>query len=242
MKKYINRNYFWASLFVEQLARFDIKHVCISPGSRNTPLSLAFANNKKFKKYVHIDERSSGFFALGISKIIREPVVLVTTSGTAVAELYPAIIEAYYQRIPLIVCTADRPAYLRNTGANQTIKQDNIYRNHIRYFKDLGLPSLGNQRLKSFAEKIGKGIIISTKLNPGPIHFNFPFKKPLEPESFTDKIDFRILDFIIKKYQIKQKIVKETKINKLVDKIKALQKNQSFFAVGIILRINFIRN
>ncbi|MCB9249587.1 MAG: hypothetical protein H6613_14100 [Ignavibacteriales bacterium] len=89
MKKFINRNYFWSSIFVEQLLQFDIKHVCISPGSRNTPLTLAFANNKKFKKYIHVDERSSGFFALGIAKKTNKPVVLVTTSGTAVAELYP---------------------------------------------------------------------------------------------------------------------------------------------------------
>ena len=85
MKKFINRNYFWASIFVEQLLQFDIKHVCISPGSRNTPLTLAFANNKKVKKYIHVDERSSGFFALGVAKKINKPVVLVTTSGTAIA-------------------------------------------------------------------------------------------------------------------------------------------------------------
>ena len=141
MKKYINRNYFWASLFVEQITQMGVRHVCISPGSRNTSLTFAFASNKKLKKYIHIDERSSGFFALGIAKRTNQPVAIVTTSGTAVAELYPAIIEAYQQRIPLIICTADRPSYLRDCGANQTINQDNIYKNHIRYFADLGLPS-----------------------------------------------------------------------------------------------------
>lgn len=196
MKKFINRNYFWSTLFVDKLSEFGIKHVCISPGSRNTPLTFAFAGNKKFKKYILVDERSSGFFALGISKEIKKPVVLLTTSGTAVAELYPAIIEAYNQRIPLIVCTADRPDYLRNSGANQTINQENIYKNHIRYFCDFGLPSLEKNDLDNYSKKIDEGIIIGSENNTGPIHFNFPFKKPLEPESFSDEIVLDVEIFI----------------------------------------------
>ena len=158
MKKYINRNYFWADVFVNQLNVFGIKHVCISPGSRNTPLTLAFAKNKSFKKYIHVDERSSCFFALGLAKQTKKPIVVVTTSGTAVAELYPAIIEAYIQRIPLIICTADRPEYLRNTGANQTINQNNIFSNHIRNFVDFGLPSLAKRDIRALCEKTYKAI------------------------------------------------------------------------------------
>lgn len=142
MKKFINRNFFWSKILVEQLAQFGVSHVCISPGSRNTPLNIAFAEDKRFKKYIIVDERSSGFFALGIAKRTGNPVVIITTSGTAVAELYPSIIEAFQSRIPLIICTADRPKYLRNSGANQTINQPYIFKNHIRYSSDFELPSL----------------------------------------------------------------------------------------------------
>jgi len=198
MKKYINRNFFWSSLFVEQLSLYGIQHVCISPGSRNTPLSLAFAENKKIKKIIIVDERSSGFFALGIAKQTKRSVAIVTTSGTAVAELYPAIIEAYQQRVPLIVCTADRPVSLRNTGANQTINQENIFRNHIRGFVDFGLPKINERSLKSLCKKAVEAIINCESKNPGPVHLNFPFSKPLEPNSFTEEINFKTTDFLIK--------------------------------------------
>ena len=198
-KNYINRNYFWADLFVNQLVQHGVRSVCLSPGSRNTPLTIAFASNTKFKKYVHADERSSGFFALGLSKFNQKPVAVVTTSGTAVAELYPAIIEAYYQRIKLIICTADRPSYLRDTGANQTINQTNIFGNHIRYYKDVGLPSLNEKKLKSYVSQINKGIKICQSVDRGPVHFNFPFKKPLEPSTYSDDIKFSIEKYLLKK-------------------------------------------
>jgi 2-succinyl-5-enolpyruvyl-6-hydroxy-3-cyclohexene-1-carboxylate synthase len=196
MKKYINRNYFWASLFAKQLEVLGIKDVCISPGSRNTPLTLAFAANKKFKKYIHTDERSSGFFALGLAKKKQKPVVIVTTSGTAVTELYPAITEAYQQRIPLIVCTADRPSHLRNTGANQTVNQENIFKNHIRKFIDVGLPELSKNKLRLFSKKTVETVSVAAGKNKGPVHINFPFEKPLEPNSFTDEIVYEFSDFI----------------------------------------------
>ncbi len=225
MKKSINRNFFWADLFVNQLGKFGIKHVCISPGSRNTPLTLAFAQNKKFKKYIHVDERSSGFFALGIAKVNKSPVVLVTTSGTAVAELFPAIIEAEIQRLPLIICTADRPAYLRNTGANQTINQENIYSNHIKYFADFGLPDLSVNKLHSFTKKVCYGISIAISINPGPVHFNFPFKKPLEPKSFTDKVSFTGSDFLKSPNNInKSDSIKVSSIRKLISFFNKSQK------------------
>lgn len=198
MKKYINRNFFWADLFAKQVYTLGVKHICISPGSRSTPLTMAFAHNKSFKKHIHIDERSSGFFALGIAKLTNQPVVVVTTSGTAVAELYPAIVEAFIQRIPLIICTADRPDYLRNTGANQTINQDNIFKNHIRYFYDCGLPEISKLKLKKFTKNVEQGLHIANEIDSGPIHFNFQFKKPLEPNSFTDEVNLKLNDFIVK--------------------------------------------
>src|SRR3990172_10582258 len=193
MKKKINRNYFWAETFIKELSSIGVKYACISPGSRNTALTLAVANNKKIKSFVHIDERCSAFFALGIAKASGTPVILLCTSGTATAELYPAIIEAYQQRIPLIICTADRPPELLNTGANQTINQWNLYRNHIRWFKNIGLPDTSVNRITALKKTAVKAFEVSLKEKKGPVHLNFPFRKPLEPTSFTDEIDAELL-------------------------------------------------
>jgi 2-succinyl-5-enolpyruvyl-6-hydroxy-3-cyclohexene-1-carboxylate synthase len=189
----INRNYFWANIFFDQLAECGVKYACISPGSRSTPLTYALSQNKKIKSYVIIDERTSGFFALGISKQTNSPVVLVTTSGTAAAELYPAVIEAYQNRVPLIICTADRPAYLQNTGANQTINQDHLYNNHVRIFYDSGLPNINLKKIKNLKDAAKNAFDICSDQNIGPVHINFPFEKPLEPNSFTDEIEEKII-------------------------------------------------
>jgi 2-succinyl-5-enolpyruvyl-6-hydroxy-3-cyclohexene-1-carboxylate synthase len=195
MKIKINRNILWAETFVKELASLGVKYASISPGSRNTPLTLAFAGNKNIKTYVNIDERSSAFFALGLAKATATPVAVVVTSGTATAELYPAIIEAYQQRIPLIICTADRPPELINKGANQTINQNNIYKNHIRWFKNVGLPEPTIKKLKALKQDAIDSVIISTIKSRGPVHLNFPFKKPFEPKFTTDSVNEKIISF-----------------------------------------------
>jgi len=195
MKKSYNLNYLWSKFFVDQLAFFGLKNVCISPGSRSTPLTTAFAKNKKIKKYVIVDERSSAFFALGLAKRSQQPVAIVTTSGTAAANLYPAIIESYLQRIPLIVCTTDRPSYLRNTGANQTINQNNLYKNHIRFFKDVQLPTLSLKSFKSLQKIISDSYLTAITKDTGPVNINFQFEKPLEKSISDIKVD---TDFIAK--------------------------------------------
>lgn len=189
----VNRNFFWSNVFVDQLVECGVQYVCVSPGSRSTPLTYSISQNQKLKSFVIIDERNSGFFALGIAKKTKSPVLIVTTSGTATAELYPAIIEAYQNRVPLIIATADRPAYLRNSGSNQTINQDNLYKNHIRFFYDAGLPNLKVDALKSFKKNILAAHRICSIDNIGPIHFNLPFEKPLEPNSFDTTIDESII-------------------------------------------------
>lgn len=199
MKIRINRNSIWCKYFVEQLVKLGVKNVCVSPGSRSTPLTFAFALNRKLKIYSIVDERSCGFFALGISKSTNSPVAIVTTSGTAVAELYPAIIEAYYQRIPLIICTADRPAYLQNRGSNQTINQNNIYKNHIRYFANIGLPQITIKKYRELKNITSSALEVATKNNVGPVHLNFSFDKPFEPKSYTDKVES---SFIKKLYSV----------------------------------------
>ncbi|KAF0152205.1 MAG: 2-succinyl-6-hydroxy-2 4-cyclohexadiene-1-carboxylic acid synthase/2-oxoglutarate decarboxylase [Ignavibacteria bacterium] len=194
MKLSINRNIIWCDVFTNRLSELGVKHVCISPGSRSTPLTLSFASTKLFTIYPIVDERSSAFFALGLAKKYKSPVAIVTTSGTAVAELYPAIIEAFYQRIPLIICTADRPRKLRGSGANQTINQNNIYKNHIRMFEDVGLPDLKNiSVVKKYAEE---AVRVSFFKNRGPVHLNFQFEKPFEPNSATDTVDVTLLENI----------------------------------------------
>src|SRR5690554_3579627 len=115
----------YAANFVDELAKSGLRHVVISPGSRSTPLAILFREHEEIKDWVVIDERSAAYFALGIARETKKPVAIVCTSGTATANYYPAIVEAYQARVPLIVLTADRPHELRGTGANQTINQIN---------------------------------------------------------------------------------------------------------------------
>ncbi len=206
MKIKINRNILWTETFVRELTSLGVKYVSISPGSRNTPLTLAFANNKKIKSFVHIDERSSGFFALGLAKASDTPVAVVCTSGTATVELYPAIVEAYQQRVPLIICTADRPPELINSGANQTINQNNLYKNHIRWFMDVGLPEPTIPKLKELKSIAKKSVHLSTVESKGPVHLNFPFRKPFEPKSFTDEVNENITYFAEKILSSKEEL------------------------------------
>jgi 2-succinyl-5-enolpyruvyl-6-hydroxy-3-cyclohexene-1-carboxylate synthase len=195
----INRNIFWSNLFIDFLISQGLKSACISPGSRSTPLTIVTATNKSIKSFPIIDERSSAFFALGLSKSANKPTLIITTSGTAVAELYPAIIEAYQNRIPLIVCTADRPSYLRFTGSNQTINQNKIFQNHIRFSADIPSMDINKRNIKKFLSIVYQGIEICLQKNIGPVHFNFQFEKPFEPDSPTDKISFSLIDYSNKK-------------------------------------------
>lgn len=235
-KQQVNRNFVWAETFVNQLLALGIRNVCISPGSRSTPLTLAFTKNKKIKSFVNIDERVSGFFALGIARATGIPTALVTTSGTATAELYPAIVEAYMNRVPLIICTADRPPELWKRGANQTINQWNLYRNHIRFFKNVGLPRLSVNGLNNLKSITTKAYEISNKLDCGPVHLNFPFRKPLEPNSFTDEVDDKIIDCAKSVNHLHKKINKGGNIPKYVVKLaKKVVKKIERFEKGLIV-------
>jgi 2-succinyl-5-enolpyruvyl-6-hydroxy-3-cyclohexene-1-carboxylate synthase len=178
-----NNNFLRSKIIVNILQHLGLRDVCISPGSRSTPITLAFARNEQITKHIIVDERSSGFFALGIAKATKNPVAVVCTSGTAAVELYPAIVEAYTSQVPLIVITADRPSYLRYTGSNQTINQENLFSANCDFFYDLGLPS------DSFSDEINLAYTMCTAYSrtllpyKGPVHINLPFEKPLEPDS-----------------------------------------------------------
>ncbi|MBS1107437.1 MAG: 2-succinyl-6-hydroxy-2,4-cyclohexadiene-carboxylic acid synthase/2-oxoglutarate decarboxylase, partial [Deltaproteobacteria bacterium] len=118
-----NRNFAFAAALIEELQRAGVRHACVCPGSRSAPLAVAIARASGLRAWTHLDERAAGFFALGLAKAERCPVALVCTSGTAAANFLPAVVEAHYARVPLLVLTADRPHELRDFGAPQTIDQ-----------------------------------------------------------------------------------------------------------------------
>lgn len=185
----MNTNILWAETFVDGLARAGLRAVCIAPGSRSTPLTLAFDAHPDIKVYGHLDERSAVFFALGLAIATERPVAMVCTSGTAAANFYPAIIEAHYSHVPLLVLTADRPHELRESGANQTIDQIKLFGDHVLWSVDVALPSadapavvhryLGTLAARAYATADG--------LVKGAVHLNFPFRAPLEPSGGAEE-------------------------------------------------------
>ncbi|RNC90211.1 MAG: 2-succinyl-5-enolpyruvyl-6-hydroxy-3-cyclohexene-1-carboxylic-acid synthase [Allomuricauda sp.] len=172
-----------------------VKHVVISPGSRNAPLTISFTEAPFFRCYSIVDERSAAFFALGISMQLNEPVALVCTSGSALLNYYPAVAEAFYSNIPLVVISADRPPYRIDIGDGQTIRQKNVFQNHIGYASNLKLdvnhskhkieryaPELldeSQQQIDVYNEnEINKCLEFAVR-NKQPVHLNVPFEEPL---------------------------------------------------------------
>jgi 2-succinyl-5-enolpyruvyl-6-hydroxy-3-cyclohexene-1-carboxylate synthase len=165
----VNPSTLLARVIVRQIIEAGVTDVVISPGSRNAPLSLAFyqASTKGLiKLHVRIDERTAAFFALGIAKASARPVPIVCTSGTAVANYHPAVLEASHTNIPLLVLTADRPAALRKTGANQTTEQARIFGKAVRYFADV-------------SGSVYPMELPFNSLQSGPVHLNIQFEEPL---------------------------------------------------------------
>lgn len=156
-----------------------IMHAVISSGSRNAPLILAFASNADFKCYSIVDERSAGYFALGMAQQLSKPVVLICTSGTAVANYAPALAEAFYLKVPLVVLTADRPPEWIDQNDGQTIRQFEIFRNYVK--KSFQMPASTKEQsdLWYFRRSLNEAIGLSTIGSPGPVHINIPIKEPL---------------------------------------------------------------
>lgn len=164
---------------VASLMQNGVEDVVISPGSRSTPLAYAFASTKNMSIYRQVDERSAAYFALGIAKAKAKPVVLLCTSGTAAANYYPAIVEAKYARVPLIVITADRPHELREVGAPQAINQISLYGERVKWSAEFPIPDDGKMTLPYIERHIARGVSIATTAPFGPVHFNVPFREPL---------------------------------------------------------------
>lgn len=172
----------WCARLFRSFAKNGIKRAYISPGSRSTPLTFAAASCPLITSEMVLDERSAGFRALGSAKATGMPALLICTSGTAAANYYPAVIEARQSGTPLIVCSADRTPLERNTGANQTIDQLKLFGDYPVFFHDAGEPGDHTEDFDRVAYLAKQAVEQSVGKN-GPVHLNFPFRKPLEPAS-----------------------------------------------------------
>ncbi len=175
----VNAAYRCLGALARQLAASGVRHAVIAPGSRSTPLALALDRTEGLRSWLHLDERAAGYFALGLARQLHEPVAIVTTSGTAAANLHPAIAEASLSRVPLIALTADRPPELRDTGANQTIEQHGLYGRHVRWFAELPVPD-GSPGLEAHAQRsAARAVAVAAGPPAGPVHLNVPLREPL---------------------------------------------------------------
>lgn len=169
--------------FVDELFNLGVREAVFSPGSRSTALAMLFEEYKKYDTYVNIDERSAAFFALGIAKANRRPVVLVCTSGSAAAHHFPAITEAKMSRIPLIILTADRPAELQFVGAPQTLDQTRFFGNFVNHFENLEAPQPQAKNFWTYPRKVAQRAFLSAlDQMAGPVQINVPLRDPLVPE------------------------------------------------------------
>ena len=229
-----------AQTLILSCLKFDLFDVVISPGSRNVPLAIGFASNKKFKCYSIVDERSAAFFALGLSQKSKKPTILICTSGSALLNYYPAVAEAYYSEIPLIILSADRPEYKINIGDGQTINQSNVFEKNILYSNSLkqdcshateeiiksNLQKIVNDKADySKIEKLQKSIqknneeIIEIAFNLSinkmqPVHLNVPMEEPLY--EFNDSPSIRV--------KVKKKTEKKPSLTDIDNFYKAINK------------------
>jgi 2-succinyl-5-enolpyruvyl-6-hydroxy-3-cyclohexene-1-carboxylate synthase len=175
----------WVGSFVDEFVTCGLRDVCLCPGSRSTPLAIAFARHPDVKLWTHLDERSCAYFALGMAKARPDrPVAILCSSGTAAVNFAPAVVEAYHSHVPLIVLTADRPPELQDLGANQTIDQHRLYGPAVKWFSQLPLPEASPEMLR-YVRMIAARAVTTTQQAPmGPVHLDFLFREPLVPMAF----------------------------------------------------------
>jgi 2-succinyl-5-enolpyruvyl-6-hydroxy-3-cyclohexene-1-carboxylate synthase len=178
----INRTYAPLQAFVDELVRCGLRHAVTCPGSRNAPLALTLAGRPELEAVSVLDERCAGFFALGMAKATGRPVAVTCTSGTAAANLHPAVIEAWEARVPLIVLTADRPPELREVGAGQSIDQVKLYGSAVNWFVEVGTHAPGRDTAIHHRALACRAYWTAAGDRPGPVHLNFPLREPLAPE------------------------------------------------------------
>ena len=182
--------------FCDELARCGMEHACTAPGSRCTPIVLSLVRDRRIHAWSHVDERCAGFFALGAAKRSGRPVAVTCTSGTAAANLAPAVIEARHARVPLIVLTADRPPELREVGAGQTIDQLKLYGDAVKWFFEVGVHEATPGALRFMRTLACRAYWTASYGPPGPVHLNLPLREPLVldaplPDDTTGRDDRR---------------------------------------------------
>ena len=182
-----NPTYVYIHAFVDELQRAHVFNVVICPGSRSTPLALVLAEHPDMHVWMHLDERSAAFFALGMAKRLQQTVALLCTSGTAAANFLPAVVEAKLTHVPLLILTADRPYELRDCGAPQAIDQNRLYGTHVKWFVDVALPEASNAALRSIRTIAQRAAALTQAVPAGPVHLNFPLREPLTPEPLSDQ-------------------------------------------------------
>jgi 2-succinyl-5-enolpyruvyl-6-hydroxy-3-cyclohexene-1-carboxylate synthase len=168
-------------VLIDEYVRAGVQHAVVSPGSRNAPIAYALGDRSEIRTWSVLDERQAGFFALGLAKSTGSPVIVCCTSGTATANLHPAVIEADHAGVPLILLTADRPPELRDNGAGQTIDQVKLYGDSVRWFVDAASGHLSDETLRHFRQLGARSFDAATGANPGPVHVNLPLREPLQP-------------------------------------------------------------
>jgi 2-succinyl-5-enolpyruvyl-6-hydroxy-3-cyclohexene-1-carboxylate synthase len=188
----INRTYAPLQAFVDELARCGMRHAVTCPGSRNAPLVLTLAAHPGIEAVSVIDERSAGFVALGMAKASGRPVAVTCTSGTAAANLHPAVIEAWEARVPLLVLSADRPPELREVGAGQSIDQIKLYGDAVKWFVEVGTHEPTRETAIHHRALACRAFWTAGGGRPGPVHLNFPLREPLAPANEPlDPADWR---------------------------------------------------
>lgn len=178
----------YVAAFLDELVRSDVKHIVVSPGSRSTPIAMVAAEHPDLHVWLNVDERCAAFFALGMAKARREPVAIVCTSGTAVANYMPAVVEAKESQVPLIVLTADRPHELRDIGAPQAIDQLNFFGKQVKWFVEMAIPEETPEILRYVRTVASRAVSTSITGPSGPVHLNFPFREPLVPILEEDRV------------------------------------------------------
>ena len=171
----------YIATLVDEFAQLGITHAVFSPGSRSTTMAMLFREHGAFETYMNIDERSAGFMALGIAKAHRKPVILVCTSGSAVAHYMPAVLEAQFSGVPLIILSADRPHTLQHVGAPQTVDQQKLFGTAVNYYEELAVPQQGHYY--TYPRLVArKAYMKAMDVKRGPVHINVPLFEPLVPE------------------------------------------------------------
>lgn len=184
-------NLVWARTLLRSLAAGGLERVVVAPGSRSTPLVLAAYDTEELTVDVHLDERSAGYYALGRGRASGVPTAVITTSGTATANLHPAVMEANHSRVPLLILTADRPPELHESDANQTMRQDDLYGSAVRWSRTLPEVSDDPHRRRAVASIGARAVAEATGSYPGPVHLNCPFRKPLQPNAADEMAEAR---------------------------------------------------